>query len=440
MKLHPGQNPTFRGAQPSWGNACVGDNGAPGYWEYSKGFSSGANQLIDQIVYTEDEDNQVDHLIYPICFCMRHSVELRLKGAIQKLQDIEKLRGNRFEVDLEKSHDIGSIWRALSERGSAVDDLYRILFGKAEPLVLDIALIDATGQTFRYPLSAESNKHLTDVTTINVVHLQRRFRALEEFLDELYLLGMYLFDEYARGTFTRNLSRRDICGIARLLPPRYEWKQDRFGEVRTMIRSKYGLSATEFSRAVNLICENYEFALEIELELPVLGISEDDLVLCFQALEQLHGSNAESLEKSDGGLDVDEFVEVTRRSDENKKNAMDLLRPKLSLEFVAGIRALFYFGYSRIYSEDYVHEFREQLAALGAEVAEAPKALESLLLHVLRKTSSKRSLLESLYFLGATSIAERIVDEFGLAQEQSWLDQARSREIFRNPEVFRYAI
>ena len=36
--------------------------------------------------------DNVDNLIYPICFNMRHSIELRLKAAIQEIIKISKLK------------------------------------------------------------------------------------------------------------------------------------------------------------------------------------------------------------------------------------------------------------------------------------------------------------------------------------------------------------
>jgi len=41
---------------------------------------------------------------------MRHSIELRLKGAIEEIIKISKLKGKNLEFDLSGSHDIGNIW------------------------------------------------------------------------------------------------------------------------------------------------------------------------------------------------------------------------------------------------------------------------------------------------------------------------------------------
>lgn len=73
-------NQTFTGSEPTWANACVGDNGQPNYIEYSKGYSKAANLLLNNVLNTRGKE--VDLYIYPICFNMRHSIELRIKEAI----------------------------------------------------------------------------------------------------------------------------------------------------------------------------------------------------------------------------------------------------------------------------------------------------------------------------------------------------------------------
>lgn len=93
------KNNTFRGAAPSWANACVGNNGNPSYVEYSNGFSKAANLLIDQVLNDRGIHLYTDDFVYPICFNMRHSVELRLKGAIDEVTSIAKYKGTTLEFN-----------------------------------------------------------------------------------------------------------------------------------------------------------------------------------------------------------------------------------------------------------------------------------------------------------------------------------------------------
>lgn len=159
-------NNTFLGAEPSWANACVGENGNPTYVQYAMGFSQAANLLIDQVL-NDDIKYAVDDFIYPVCFNMRHSVELRLKGAISELQKLGEVARIRLEFDLIGSHDIGRIWEFFQTQSEKFDSRYEALNQKIAPTILDIAAIDATGQTFRYPVSTESQKHLADVGVIS---------------------------------------------------------------------------------------------------------------------------------------------------------------------------------------------------------------------------------------------------------------------------------
>ena len=109
-------NETFIGGVPTWANACVGENGFPGYWEYAKGFSQAATILINMVLRERGLKHSVDMMVYPACFNMRHSVELRLKDAISGLILIEKCRCRNLQFDFAGSHDIGNIWAFFTEK------------------------------------------------------------------------------------------------------------------------------------------------------------------------------------------------------------------------------------------------------------------------------------------------------------------------------------
>ncbi|WP_053979626.1 hypothetical protein [Marinagarivorans algicola] len=77
-------NNIFRGCEPTEYNACVGKNGDPSYAEYANGFCDAALHLIDAAI----ERTAMDEQIYPICFNMRHAIELRLKQYVFALKSI----------------------------------------------------------------------------------------------------------------------------------------------------------------------------------------------------------------------------------------------------------------------------------------------------------------------------------------------------------------
>jgi hypothetical protein len=129
-------NKTFCGSEPSWANACVGNNGAPDYKEYSKGFSRAAIVLIDKVLEEDSIDFHIDDFIYPICFNMRHSVELRLKHAIQILEQLAKYKGCSSKFDLSGSHDIKNIWCHFKRKSEVFDIRYSEINNRIEPLIL----------------------------------------------------------------------------------------------------------------------------------------------------------------------------------------------------------------------------------------------------------------------------------------------------------------
>lgn len=123
-------------------NACV--DYAPGSWElFCMGFQEAACALIKAVL---NEEEGQDWLVYPILFCYRHYVELRLKYLLLLTDSLpEKLKG---------SHDLQSLWdlvrkqlppeERLSEAGCV--DLKHVA-----DAIGQLSTIDLKGDSFRYP-------------------------------------------------------------------------------------------------------------------------------------------------------------------------------------------------------------------------------------------------------------------------------------------------
>lgn len=219
MKYFDAENTTFRGGEPAWANACVGDNGNPQIYEYASGFASAANVLLDEVISRKGFNLHVDVFVYPICFNMRHAVELFLKSFVEYLARLGSLRGEMVSsVEILKLHDLEKIWDWVKRYSGRFDRRYSSLVSALDEHVLDIAKIDPTGQVFRYPFNLDSKKHLVDLALINVIVLKGRFGFLEKNLKELNRLNEKLSDEYGLGTFTAHLSRMQLIEIAKLLP------------------------------------------------------------------------------------------------------------------------------------------------------------------------------------------------------------------------------
>ena len=93
------ENNTFSGGVNSRFNATVGNNGsgsplgeARSNIDYAIGFSSAAIELIEVALTSDKIENSLDYLVYPICFNMRHAVELQLKKVWKDLSSLAVYR------------------------------------------------------------------------------------------------------------------------------------------------------------------------------------------------------------------------------------------------------------------------------------------------------------------------------------------------------------
>lgn len=404
-------NDTFRGDYPTHWNACVGNNGSPSYREYADGFADAAIILIDKAIETRDVDEQ----IYPICFNMRHSVELRLK------HQIDRLKGMRTEVSLDDfdsagSHDIGNIWAYFKRKSKLLDKRFESVVGEVDGYIKDIAAVDPTGQTFRYPLSNESAKHLVDVSVINVVRLKNRFTVLREKLDYLHYLTGKLINEYKQGTYTKTLSRGDIKDISIALPDVSEWPLDSFKAIKLDIKSRYSIGSKELSNCIGIIKLHREFAPKVGIDVPLTECNFEDLNIFFQCLEiikpldtytgepKVVGFNEESFDNMFDNLEVE---------DENRLLIQMVCKEDIALEALIGIFSLYEFGRDLDYSENYENIYETELRSkLLYERYE--HELDSIIGHYVNKINAFEHIVKSLKFLSQFEILKKLDEVFDL--------------------------
>lgn len=434
-------NTTFIGAEPTWANACVGENGLPGYWDYAKGFSQAATILIDMVIRSNGIEYSVDELIYPVCFNMRHSVELRLKGAIEEIKFISELKNNNLKFDLTGSHDIRNIWNFFTTQARIIDDRYDSIINRINTKILDIAEVDASGQTFRYPRDTDSQKHLVNVSIINFLVLKRSFTELEAALDDLHQLNKYLRIEYQQGSFTQKLSRRKLFEIASSLPPRATWSNESFNTVKEEIKERYDLSNRELSKSIGLIEKNYETAPEIDLSIPLCGVEEDYINDFFGHWFKLH-----ELPSDRDQINIENSISMAKNLESYLKKLhirdeiWHSIKSDLTAARLAGLSALFYFAreleFSERYIQNYYHEFREAEAIFRRHNDD----VISKYFHIFNKTNAICNILKSLYFLRKTGFADQLVATYQLEEKFSWLDEARTRTLFKKPSLYGYEI
>lgn len=409
------QNEVFRGWEPFWANACVGKNGNPQIREYAEGYASGANVLLDKLISDGEGLAEVDILIYPICFGMRHALELYLKDSVVSLERLARIRARSIsEFDMAGSHDIGRIWDYVRKESLAADARYATLIAKLDPFVDAFSRIDSTGQVFRYAFDNANNKHLTRVSVINVVVLKEKWSVFEVLLKDLMRLNDYTNLEYSWGGFTSKLSRQQLARLAKRLPEKSKWSTEEFTTAKKEIMAEYQLSGNDFSRALNLIKSRRDLSGLYGNALPIAGVSLEEIIGFLDIYLQKH-----SLEKmlnpkkeidSETLVQASDFAALREHSRMSGKLARDVVTD-VSPETFAAVAALFNFDREYKFSEVFDDLLKENLEE-AATYSAMPKLYVAAAQRLIAKTGLLKGLLASLDFLGHAELASQLADHY----------------------------
>ena len=429
-------NTTFIGSDPVWANACVGENGFINYVTYAEGFSKAANLILDRVL--SNYGNDIDSFIYPICFNMRHSIELRLKGAIEEIQKLANIKGVTLSsFSLAGSHDIGNIWVYFKQNSEMLDVRFKAINNLLDKTILDIAEIDSTGQTFRYPVDVDNNTHLTEQCIISCKVLKEKFHNLEENLNNLNYLNYLLIDEYKKKTFTKKFSRAQIFNLVQELPEVSSWTK----ELKSEIRSKYSLSSNDLSKILDFVKTNYEISKFVGIKKNLMALP-DELVIELSDI-WVNQFYPKFRELYSGGVSSSFYdpldkkrLQETKQYIDNKQKIYEYLEGKLTLDFVADLWALYYISRDSIkYSEDYIFNYEYFKKDIAAE-----KSIIHAFNHIFSKTDFVEAIIYSLFFLQKTDIAEIIIKNNDLGFYFKKIPEARSRQMFNKWDFLDYHI
>lgn len=401
-------------------NACVGDNGCPDLYYYADGFADSVFLLIDAL--TTEHKAILDTLIYPICFNLRHSVELTIKGQIEDLSQLAKLRKQPLapDTDIEKvlnQHDIMNLWAFFSGHAVAFDRRYKEKLSTLEPLIHCIGETDPTGQTFRYSYSTEAKKHLTDVSVINVLVLRDQFRVIREQLEELAGLTQWLEREYSTGVFTKNLSRKDLHAIAVQLPPRHSWSDPASGldDIIQTIKSENDIGSKELTEALNKIQDCRDLARIIGLPVTIPGLAMSDLLTLNDFWKVAWDRDALENELRNDISGVTDIPVVPVNLVEKMKHEIKMMRDTKSsfasfmqwatAERVAGLQALMDVRSFR-FSEEHDRRYEYYKEELTAAFSGTAQAIDAELAEIWAQSIGRRNypsrVIDSLKLAGFT--------------------------------------
>jgi hypothetical protein len=234
----------------------------------------------------------VDALIYPLCYCIRHYVELSLKGAIKRIRRFrnEKTPPNR-------DHRLQRIWLQFAQT-CLQDRRLPSIAAVLKPLVDSVAAVDPTGQAFRYRSSLKGDVHHIETVVIHLRSTEAMFRALRKALDQLDSALEFLEWEYQLGTFTSRLSRADLVEIAKAVELAYDSKDKSWmKKIRGEMKQKFELSNSEFDSADKLIEKHWFLSNMSGVELPLKELTAETMYVLPWALAAFPGDDLLSEEE-----------------------------------------------------------------------------------------------------------------------------------------------
>jgi hypothetical protein len=247
-----GDDPFFRRSAVSTWNACIGRQGTEE--NYLDGYIEAAMELAGAVIDKKMYGKQ-DTLVLPILYNARHTVELALKFAADRLVEAGVIRpaGRR-------DHNIKAYWERLLAASLGDERLGQIVRA-LKPFIDSLSRIDNDGQELRYHLNRSEDPSLSNYSLANLEVIRGSLLELSEILSTLRCRTLSFIAEHETGTFTDRCSRRDLLTIAQLVPRRDSWGTPLFDQQKELIKARFNLSNRQFCEALNVIQNNASFEL-----------------------------------------------------------------------------------------------------------------------------------------------------------------------------------
>lgn len=176
----------------------------------ANGFNKAGLNVLNDIIENLDNPKRaedLDELIYPICFLFRHYLESRMKSII-----VEKFgEEGSIKIIRECSHDLSKSW-------SYIKTIYQEQYGshlkediidQIEHYILEFNSIDPYSFSFRYPTSKDGNRSLP-LSYISYSGIKESMELLTKSLDALYWT-FYMIKENNEGEAEIHGSKENQC-------------------------------------------------------------------------------------------------------------------------------------------------------------------------------------------------------------------------------------
>lgn len=168
----------FSGVPGSLLHACVGRNGGPATFDrYARGYFETAALAAEKAIL--QGGHALDWLVYPVCFCLRHAVELEIKHFSRELSEI-------FDESIifKHNHNLPENWRTIRPHLFRLSSLFVERFCEndivlCDEIIEELEVIDPTGQAFRFPELKSGKDSLEDYTRLHLPTVLELIKKLD---------------------------------------------------------------------------------------------------------------------------------------------------------------------------------------------------------------------------------------------------------------------
>lgn len=387
-------DPFFRFISDGDWNACIGRQGEEE--NYLDGYIEASIELADAVI-EKQLLGQRDTLVLPILYNARHGIELALKFTCFRLAEAGAINAD----SLRRNHDISAYWDVL-HRANIGDESLNQLIAEVRPFVESLARIDSDGQELRYHRNRDDDASLNNYSVANLKLIRSSLRSLKTIIENLKYRTEDFVRERQTGSHTERCSRADLFAVAGLLPNRDRWKSEEFSEARRLVRERFGLGSVQFSRCLDVIQNNREMRAAIGMESDLLYLADEDIVNVLTEWRKIHPRRP----AGGGFFSITKFsIDEVKEDIESYRVATSVLLSKLSVNQIAELEALFYFGRDSTFGENYegLVERKQNEHQLASDTA-------AQLRRMLEKTNLLICLRRAAPKVGRLGLAEKLAE------------------------------
>ena len=358
--------------------SAVGENGSIDISTYADGFYEAAMKLFHVMHLNKTFENKCDFetlpqmglslfskediIIYPICFNLRHAIELYLKGVIEHIRTIFQLKaeaagkglnesGEAVEITMpsilnfpftKTGHDLNTLWNfviSLNKNGINAnnnvwrtylfDNRYDAFTNELDEYIKEWGKIDPNGQTFRYPFNSKEQRNLAEVNLISLLQLYESAERFHQKLKDFYQFVAYvLLREYENRQFTEVFTWAELDDLADGLPDFKTWtidENENFVAYKNACLNRFNVSQKKLALAIDFVKRDYFLSSKIGIQIPLIALRDEETkqILDFFALYT--------------------YPEIDDKVDDDNDSFMAELQNRISTESVdANLRSLFY--------------------------------------------------------------------------------------------------